>query len=571
MIIKRNILTDGLVILAVPALLSGLLTSAFAGVVIPGLIASELEPELKGAVLIEELNCAACHAGDAALAERSKKAPRLAEVGSRVNPKYLESFIRDPHAAKPGTTMPDPLTRLGDEERGEAALSITHFLLSLKRNDFAPEPPDAVAAKLGERLFHSRGCAACHSPRDAAGTELLPETSAPLGALEGKYSVRSLIDFLREPHVSRPSGRMPDMRLAGRDLERIAHYLLRETRVPGHLAYTMWRGTVWEGLESDGVEAERGGYVEDFAAESLGKLQHHTALKFEGWLNVPHSGRYTFFLEMNGGSLRVDGREVVAQDPSDRRGVRNLEGSSELAAGWRRIELIYFHTGEEPKFSLTMEGPQFARQPIPPAMLSVSNEPIPAFEPLSVDPGLAVRGREMFGALGCANCHDDLGVAAKPATPLAKLDASRGCLSEAAGAWPRFDLNGGQRDLIAKALPRTEKPLDDRQRLNKTLVTFNCIACHERDGLGGIAPGRNAYFTGTHGSLGDQGRLPPPLSHVGAKLRPEWIAEVLLRGKRQRDYLDAAMPQFGAANVGHLVDLFGRVDSLEEVTFPRIA
>ncbi len=71
--------------------------------------------------------------------------------------------------------------------------------------------------------------------------------------------------------------------------------------------------------------------------------------------------------------------------------------------------------------------------------------------------------------------------------------------------------------------------------------------------------------------MGDQGRLPPPLTHVGAKLKPEWIAEVLLHGKRQRGYLDASMPQFGEANVGHLVDLFGKVDELEAAGIPRIA
>ena len=226
-------------------LLLGLAASAFAEVVIPGLVSSQLEPELKGAVLIEELNCIACHAGDAALAGRSKKAPRLSAVGSRVNPTYLEAFIGDPHGMKAGTTMPDLLTQLGGVEKAEAAKALTHFLLSLKKNDFAPEPPDAVAAKLGDRLFHSRGCAACHSPRDANGTELLPKTSAPLGVLEKKYSFKSLVDFLRQPHASRPSGRMPDLRLGGQDVERIAHYLLRETRVPGNLAYTLYRGQVW--------------------------------------------------------------------------------------------------------------------------------------------------------------------------------------------------------------------------------------------------------------------------------------------------------------------------------------
>ncbi len=551
-------------------LLLGAVPDAFAEAVIPGLGASQLAPELKGQVLIEELNCAACHAGDASLAARSKKAPRLSEVGSRVNPNYLESFIRAPHGTKPGTTMPDLLARLGDEERKEVARSLTHFLLSLKENDFSLQAPDAVAAEQGNVLFHSRGCAACHSPRAAEGTELRPGTSAPLGALDKKYSVKSLVDFLRQPHASRPSGRMPDLLLPAQELERIAHFLLQDTRVPGSLAYTLYRGRVWEGLDSDEVKAERAGHVKDFDLAGLGDIQQHTAIQYEGWLNIANPGRHTFFLEMNGGSLQVDDAEIIRQEPSDRRGIKKLEGSVELAAGWRKIRLSYFHTGHEAKFSFEMEGPDFSRQPIPSAMLSISNEEIPVFEPLKVDAGLAARGREHFAHFGCANCHDDLQVPAMPALAFAKLDPGRGCLTDAAGPWPRFDLTAEQRDLIVKALPRAEKPqLDDKQRLDKTLVTFNCTACHEREGLGGIAPERNALFSGTAEALGDQGRLPPPLTHVGAKLTPEWIAEVLLHGKRQRGYLDASMPQFGEANVGHLVELFGKVDELEAVTIPE--
>ncbi len=553
-------------------LLGSLVPVAFAAVVIPGLAASKLDPALQGLVLIEELNCAVCHASEAPFAGRSKKAPRLSAVGSRVNPSYLEAFIRAPHETKPGTTMPDVLSHLRAEEKGLVAKSLTHFLLSLKRNDFSPQLPDAVAAQHGERLFHSRGCAACHSPRDAKGTELLPKTSAPLGALDQKYSFRSLVEFLRQPHASRPSGRMPDLRLQGQDVERIAHYLLRDTRVPGHLAYTLYRGQVWEGLGGDNVKAERAGHVNDFAAESLGKLQHHTAIKYEGWLNLATQGRHTFYLQMNGGSLHVDGKQLILQEPSDRRGVKKLQGTAELGAGWRKLELTYFHTGHEPKFSCEMEGPNFARQPIPSAKLSISNETIPTFEPLQVDAELAARGREQFGKFGCAKCHDDVPVPTKSAPAFAMLDPSRGCLSAAAGPWPRFDLSAEQRGLIGKALPQVEGlRLDDRQLLHKTLVTFNCLACHERTGLGGIASERNAIFTGTREALGDQGRLPPPLTHIGAKLKPEWIAEVLLRGKRQRDYVDASMPQFGEANLGQLVDLFGKVDELEPVSFPKPA
>ncbi len=553
-------------------LLSGLVPVAFAEPIVAGVTSSKLDPEMKGLVLIEELNCAGCHTGDGSLAARSKKAPRLSEAGSRVNPNYLEEFIRDPHGSKPGTTMPDLLGRLGDAEMKEAATALTHFLSSLKKNDFALQPPDAVAAEHGKRLFHSRGCAACHSPRDEKGAELLARNSVPLGALEKKYSFRSLVDFLRQPHASRPSGRMPDMRLSGADIERIAHYLLQNTRVPGALAFTLYRGQVWEGLGSDKVTAERAGHVKDFDLESLGKPQHHTAIRYDGWLKVAAKGRHTFFLKMNGGSLLVDGKPLIQQEPSDRRGVKDLSGAAELDAGWRKIQLTYFHTGREAKFSCEMEGPQFPRGPIPSAILSVSNEKIPVFEPLKLDAALAARGREHFAKLGCANCHDDLKIPGNANTPFAKLDASRGCLGEAAGAWPHFDLNAEQRGWIARALPHAEKPqLNDTQQIHKTLATFNCIACHERTGLGGITPERNALFTGSQPALGDQGRLPPPLSHVGAKLKPEWLGEVLLRGKRQRDYLDAAMPQFGEANVGHLVELFGKVDQLETAVLPKVA
>jgi hypothetical protein len=51
----------------------------------------------------------------------SKKAPRLSEVGSRVNPAYIEAFIRDPHGTKPGTTMPDVLAQLEGEEKQQVA------------------------------------------------------------------------------------------------------------------------------------------------------------------------------------------------------------------------------------------------------------------------------------------------------------------------------------------------------------------------------------------------------------------------------------------------------------------
>jgi len=468
--------------------------------------------------------------------------------------------------------MPNALAKLDQSERDETAKALTHFLLSLKKNDFSLQAPDAVAANHGKKLFHSRGCVACHSPRDEDGAELLKSKSAPLGALEKKYSVKSLTKFLQHPHTSRPSGRMPDMLLQGQEAENIAHYLLRETRVPGHLAFTMYGGQVWEGLDSDKVVAERAGQIKDFTLKSFGKVKHNIALEYKGWLNIAQAGSHTFFLEMNGGSLLIDGKQIIHEKPSNRRGPKNLKGTAELQAGWREIQLTYFHTGRGPKFAFEMEGPQFKRGPIPSSLLSVSDKPIPAFEALKVDAKLARRGREHFMNMGCASCHDDLKITPKLEVPFAKLSAGKGCLSETRGKWPHFDLSAEQRNLIAKALPSAEKKaLNNRQKIDKTLVSFNCLACHDRGELGGIDSDRDPYFTGSHPELGNQGRRPPPLSHIGAKLTPAWIKDVMLHGKRQRKYLDANMPQYGEENIGHLVELFGKVDTLEKVTFPKVA
>lgn len=546
--------------------------AARAAVLVPGVEASRIEPRIKGLILVEELNCVACHVGDGSLVQRSRKAPRLADVGSRLNPAFIEAFVRDPHGTRPGTPMPDLLGGVASSEREGVARSLTHFLMSLGPSSFALQPPDAVAATHGRRLFHSRGCAHCHSPRDEQGKETAAATSVPLGPLEGKYSVASLVSFLERPHAVRPSGRMPDLQLPRQEVERIAHYLLQGTRVPGRLSYTLYQGKVWEGIDGENVRAERAGHVEGFGAGSLAKPAHHSAVVYEGWLRVTNGGRHTFHLTANGGSLELDGRNVLQLKPSDRRGPKSLEGVAELTPGWHALRLVYYHTGHDPRFAFEMEAPGVARGPIPAAMLSVSNAEIPALEPFRVDATLAEAGRGHFGRLGCARCHDDVRVAASPQMPWARIDLRRGCLSEGAGAWPRFDLSAEQREWIRVAHPRVERPaLDYEQQVAKTLSGLNCVACHERDGLGGPAPERRALFTGSQPNLGDQGRIPPPLTGVGAKLNPEWLAEVLLRGGRQREYLDARMPRFGEAQVGHLVALLGRVDVLEAAPMPTLA
>ena len=177
---------DLLLVLLLAGIACGPVDGGSPGVMIPGIEGSQLGPALKGRVMIEEMNCVACHQADEITAS-SRRSPRLSGVGGRLNPDYLQAFIANPHHVKPGTLMPDLLAPLDPAERAAVAESITHYLVSRHKGaGFGLQIPDAVAAEQGGKLFHSVGCVACHSPRDAAGVEILPETSVPLGALETK-------------------------------------------------------------------------------------------------------------------------------------------------------------------------------------------------------------------------------------------------------------------------------------------------------------------------------------------------------------------------------------------------
>ncbi len=548
-----------------------LLGTGHARVQIPSIDSTQLDSITKGRILIEELNCVACHQ-NSELISTSKKSPRLATVGSRLSPDYIKKFLIDPKSTKPGTLMPHTLGHLNEKDRIKVAESLTHYLVSLNnKKTFELQVPDSVAAEHGEALFNQVGCAACHSPRDNEGKEIMAEKSVPLGPLEKKYSHQGLTEFLKRPHAYRPSGRMPDLGLPHQDIEKISHYLLRKIQVPGNLKYITWRGKVWEGLEGD-IEKEAAGQVADFNLESIEKIHHQTAIQYSGFLKIKTQGEYAFDLQLNGGSLTINNKTIFNEKPSNRRGTKKFSVSTNLEEGLSKIDFVYFHTGRDPKLIFEVEGPELKKGPLSPEILTAYDRPIEISSALQTDPVLIAKGKEHFTKIGCANCHDDINKEPLNSYPeMEKLRLGHGCLSNQNQA-PRYDLDEEQKKLITAAL-RADKNFEysDEQKIQKTLVQFNCIACHDRTGLGGIHPSRNQYFTGSKPELGNQGRIPPPLTHVGAKLTDSWLKQVILHGGRQRDYLHTRMPIYKQKEVEELVDLFQKNDSLEQLDHPKVS
>ncbi len=187
----------------------------------------------------------------------------------------------------------------------------------------------------------------------------------------------------------------------------------------------------------------------------------------------------------------------------------------------------------------------------------------PQVTAVKADPALAITGRKAVIAARCAACHELPKDAA--AAPVALKRAEGGCLEPGHAKGPRYALSDAQRASLRLFLARKDESASPKLAADLTLQALNCVACHERDGKGGPDAARKAYFEGDH-NLGDTGRYPPPLTGVGGKLRPEWLAKVLEGENRVRPYLRARMPVYGKATDG-LTRLLGVADARAPLKF----
>ena len=182
---------------------------------------------------------------------------------------------------------------------------------------------------------------------------------------------------------------------------------------------------------------------------------------------------------------------------------------------------------------------------------------------IAADKALAIAGRKAVVAARCAACHDLPKDAA--AQPVTLIGSEGGCMDAGHAKGPRYALSAAQRAALKLFLAKKDEAASPKLAADLTLQALNCVACHERDGLGGPDAARKPYFQGDH-NLGDTGRYPPPLTGVGGKLRPEWLTKVLAGENRVRPYLKTKMPQYGAATA-ELGKLLGVADARASLKF----
>ncbi len=397
-------------------------------------------------------------------------------------------------------------------------------------------------SQVGDLLITELLCAACHGGLQP-GT--LPAKAAPdLLNVGARISPDYLKRFLASPSTTQPGTMMPDMLASKSETE---------------------RATIAEALTHFLVGQSQQRYQHAAVGEpkiAEGKALFHSVgcVACHGPKEQP--GEEFLFIKP---PVVVDEEDEEESKPKEvviKPTARNLSHvpqkySSESLSAFLYQPLKVRASGRMPDMKLTSA----ESQAIAGYLLVDQKEVRQALQP---NDSLVAVGKKYFRELNCAACHPVEGIpAAAPLAALKSADSTRGCLSKATGKYPQFDLPGAQILAIAASLEEPQPADSDAVQIAKTLTTFNCIACHIRDDYGGIPEEYNPFYLTSEKNLGDDGRIPPPLTQVGAKLQPAWLKKVLFDGENVRPYMSTRMPQFGSSNLHQLPDLFARTDVLK--------
>ena len=414
----------------------------------------------------------------------------------------------------------------------------------------------------GQLLISELSCTACHRSEIES---LQPKLGPNLHDAGSRLNPSWVRRFLLSPHQTKPGTTMPDV-LVGRDAQergKIANELT---------AFLMSQNTELPPIKGSGA------HPVPFEFWKKGNIENGRALYHRVGCVACHEADESFAsLKPAKSDSQLD-RLLDELDPEEledlglasaARPVRSVP-QADLASKYSRKSLTHFLInpskyrpgGRMPDFKLlAMEAADLAAYLQRDANTSTFDET----EPNHV---LIEAGRNRFSELGCTQCHQVQGDtpgqdAARNARALSELspDARSGCLD----AMPvDYSLDEQKQSAIRLAITHAagENATSDQESLGLTLLRLNCFACHQREQFGGVGRYRKSYFhTIDDVDLGDEGRLPPMLTHVGKKLNKTWLKNLFAAKKTDiRPHMHVRMPVFPRAQVSRLPELFAKVD-----------
>lgn len=403
-------------------------------------------------------------------------------------------------------------------------------------------------SQVGWLLRSELQCAACHLQPER---DFELKNSAPdLESVGARIAPDYLMRFLQSPSTVHPGTTMPDMLLSYSPEDRttiataLTHFLVSQAQ---------------EVFHEEPVSGER---IEEGSSlfHSVGCVACHE----------PKIKLVQEFDEEDEELEKVRKRELTNTVPTRGLSLEHLPGkySKGSLSEFLYRPLKVRSSGRMPDMKLTRS----ESDAIASYLVGQSAPASQGRKALTIQQELVERGKKYFEELNCAACHALPGTApGEKRAAIERSKLSQGCVSDQPGKGPRFSVDQKQFAAILASFseesdPKPQKELQkEHDQIALTLTTYNCIACHVRDSYGGVSKDRDLYFRGTEMNLGDDGRIPPPLTLLGAKLQPAWLKRVLFDGESVRPYITTRMPQYGDANLQHFTELVAKTDTLDRV------
>ena len=170
-------------------------------------------------------------------------------IGSRVNPTWIAQWLANPHAMKPGTTMPafvDANTEQGRKDAADMAAYLA-TMTDAKATKNTETKPDAQQIKLGGGKFHTLGCVACHDLPGSTAKDANSRT--PLNNISNKFTHQSLASYLSKPDKHYTASKMPDFQLSKEETSQLTAFLMHASKGKGTKATALPNGDAARGKQ----------------------------------------------------------------------------------------------------------------------------------------------------------------------------------------------------------------------------------------------------------------------------------------------------------------------------------
>ena len=164
------------------------------------LAACSLKPAtgpIAGKAYFTQVGCSSCHRVGGA---GSAVGPDLTTVGFRHSPEWIELFLKDPQAWKPGTLMPNK------QLSPAARAAIVSYLAELKGQDWPKggRPWDGSEDR-GRLIYLRAGCVACHGQGGAGGYPNNNVAGGKIPALNNVHETYTKIELIAKIKRGVPS------------------------------------------------------------------------------------------------------------------------------------------------------------------------------------------------------------------------------------------------------------------------------------------------------------------------------------------------------------------------------